>query len=211
MQAYAWLRTLGLVAIALIGSAFAAADAAWGQDQKPPRDFEQCRAITNDQLRLNCLKDLLAKPPSDAATPSAHDSWQFVRTPSPIKGPDAVSIMRTADTLQSDSDLAGLMIRCDEDHGFEVSLAVIRPIPPRNRRDVIVVWGTTTSRFQAEASPAGTTLNLPADAAAFARGPWQAQKELAVTIKDPDGDIHGVIRLDGLSPAMARLSANCSK
>jgi hypothetical protein len=206
------LQVRGLAATVSIGLACAAgASVAWGQDLDPARDFQQCRAIIDDQLRLNCVKDLLSTSPPDAATASANDGWQFVRTPNPAKGPDAVSIMRTADILRSDSDLAGVMIRCEENHGLEVLLAVIRPIPPRSKRDVVVTWGAMTSRLRAEASSAGTTLNLPDEAAVFARGAWQAQKELGVTIKDPEADIHGVVRLDGLSQAMAKLSANCPK
>jgi hypothetical protein len=34
-------------------------------------------------------------------------------------------------------------------------------------------------------------------------------KELAVTIKDPEAEIHGVIPLGGLAPAMAKLAASC--
>ena len=165
--------------------------------------------IANDQARLTCLKNLLPSASSGPAASAAHDLWPLVRTPHPKGGPDAVAIMRTADTAQSDPDLAGLMIRCEEKPGFEVLLALVRPFPPRTKRDVVVTSGTTQSVLRAEASPTGTGLILPIEATAFTTGPWQGLKELAVTIKDPEAEIRGVIPLDGLAPAMAKLSANC--
>jgi len=206
------LLTRSLTVIASTGLACAiGAAAVRGQSPDPAPNFERCKVITNDQLRLNCLRNLLAKPVLGGGTSSSPEGWRLVRTPNPAKGPDAMSIMRTADALRSDPDLAGLMIRCEDNRELEVSLALIRPIPPRSKRDVVVSWGTTQSRFQAEASSAGTALNLPAETTAMARAAWQGQKELAVTIKDPEADIHGVIALDGLSSAMVTLSANCPK
>lgn len=177
------------------------------QDQGASRDFEKCRVIANDQARLTCLKGLLLE--AEPTPQPAHDSWQLIRTPNPARGPDAVSVMRTADTSKSDPDLAGLIIRCEEKQGVGVSLAVVRPIPPRSKREVVVVWETKQSLFQAEASSAGTALNLPIEATMLARDAWQRAKELAVTIKDAGGEIHGVIPIDGLAPAIARLSVSC--
>jgi hypothetical protein len=172
-------------------------------------DFEKCKVIENDQARLNCLKDLLPKPSSEPKVSATDDSWPLVRTPHPKGGPDAVSIMRTADTAQSDPDLAGLMIRCKEGPGLEVLLALVRPFPPRAKRDVVITSLVTPSVLQAEASPVGTALVLPIEATALTTGPWRELKELAVTIKDPEAEIHGVIPLSGLAPAMAKLSASC--
>lgn len=171
-------------------------------------EFEKCKVIANDHARLSCLKDLLPNPSPEPAA-SAIDSWPLVRTPHPKGGPEAVSIMRTADTAQSDPDLAGLMIRCKEGPGLEVLLALVRPFPPRSKRDVVVTSLITPAVLHAEASAAGTALVLPVEATAFTTGPWQELKELAVTIKDPEAEIHGVIPLGGLAPAMAKLSASC--
>ena len=172
-------------------------------------DFAKCKVIENDQARLNCLKDLLPKPSSESKASAADDSWPLVRTPHPQGGPEVVSIMRTADTEHSDPDLAGLMIRCKEKAGLEVLLALVRPFPPRSKRDVVITSLTTPSTLHAEASSAGTALVLPIEATAFTTGPWQGLKALAITIKDPEAEIHGVIPLGGLAPAMARLSASC--
>jgi len=120
-----------------------------------------------------------------------------------------VAIMRTADTSRSDPDLAGLMIRCAEKPGFEVLLAVVRPLPPRARREVVIGSGVTQVALQTEISSLGTGLILPVEATAFTTGRWQELKELAVAIKDPEMDIRGVIPLDGIASAMARLAASC--
>lgn len=181
----------------------------FAQDRDVSQDFAKCKVIANDQVRLNCLKNLLPESAPGSAASAAHDSWPLVRTPRPTGGPDAVAIMRTADTAQSDPDLAGLMIRCEEKPGFEVLLALVRPVPPRTKRDVVITSGTTQSVLHAEASSTGTALILPIEATAFTTGSWQGLKELAVTIKDPETEIRGVIPLGGLAPAMAKLSASC--
>ena len=181
----------------------------FAQGRDVSQDFEKCKAIASDQARLNCLKDLLPNASSDPAASAAHDSWPLVRTPNPKGGPDAVSIMRTADTARSDPDLAGLMIRCQEKPGFEVLLALVRPFPPRTKRDVVITAGTTQSVLHAEASSTGTALILPIEATAFTTGPWRGLDEFAVTIKDPEAEIRGVIPLGGLAPAMAKLGASC--
>jgi hypothetical protein len=185
------------------------ATAVLAQGRDISQDFEKCKVIADDQARLNCLKHLIPRVASNPATSDTGDSWPLVRTPNPKGGPDAVAIMRTADTAQSDPDLAGLMVRCGEKPGLEVLLALVRPIPPRTKRDVVVTSGTTQSVLRAEASSTGTALILPIEATAFTTGPWQGLKKLAVTINDPEADIRGVIPLDGLAPAIAKLSTSC--
>jgi hypothetical protein len=172
------------------------------------QDFEKCKVIANDQARLNCLKSLLPKDPTEPSA-AARDSWPLVKTPHPQGGPQAVSIMRTADTARSDPDLAGLMIRCKEQPGFEVLLALVRPLPPRTKRDVVVTLGSTQSVLRAEASDTGTALILPIEATDFTTGAWRGLNELAVSIKDSGTEIGGVIPLGGLAPAMAKLAASC--
>ena len=172
-------------------------------------EFEKCRLLGDDQARLTCLKALLPKEPDDAATPAGIDSWPLVRTPNPRGGPDAVSVMRTADTTRSDPDIAGLMIRCAERPGLETVLALVRPVPPRSKRDVAVTVGTSEVVLHAEVASAGTALVLPVETSTFTKGPWRDMKEFAVTIRDPDGEIRGVIPLGGIAPAIAKLSANC--
>jgi hypothetical protein len=173
-------------------------------------DFESCKAIKADQARLDCFKRLLNGGSGSAAVGEpAEDLWPLIKTPRPGGGGDAIAIMRTADTSQSDPDLAGLMIRCGEKPGLEVVLALIRPLPPRSKRDVIVFSGAAQTVLHAETAPPGTALVLPIDVTAFTSGPFRDLKQLSIKIIDPESDIRGVIDLDGIGPATAKLSASC--
>ena len=207
-------QLMALIVFALAESLLAAVSGASAQQRDISRDFESCKAIEAEQARLDCFKGLISKDssgPSAAEQKPSTDHWPLVRTSRPSGGPDAVAIMRTADTSRSDPDLAGLMIRCKEkpDSGFEVILALVRPFPPRSKKDVVIAAGTTRSVLHAEIAAPGTALVLPIDATAFVSGPWRGRKELAVDVNDPDGDIRGVIGLDGIAAAMAKLSASC--
>lgn len=173
------------------------------------REFEQCRVLRDDQARLACLKSLLPETTDERAASHPTDSWPLVRTPHPQGGPEAVSIMRTADTTQSGPELAGLMIRCAEKRSLEAVLALVRPMPPRSKRDVVLTAGAAHVLLHAEVTSAGTALLLPVETSTFTTGPWRNAKEMAVTINDPDGEIRGMIPIDGIGPAMAKLSANC--
>ena len=203
----------------LIGKVFAfalisvcGAPVASAQPPAPPDGFETCKALADNQARLDCFKRLLtgtSPGTPKAEEPSAKDSWRLIRTPDPRGGPDALALMRTADMAQSDPDLAGLMIRCQEKRRLEVQLALVRPFPPRSKRDVALDTGKKQSVLRAEASQAGTALILPVDATAFTIGPWQGLSQLAVKISDPEADVRGVIPLDGIVPALAKLAASC--
>jgi hypothetical protein len=102
------------------------------------------------------------------------------------------------------------MIRCQEKPGFEVLLALVRPLPPRAQREVVVNATTTPAVIHAAVSSLGTGVVLPLEPTMFTTGQWRDLKELSVLIHDPEADIRGVIPLDGLAAAMARLSARCS-
>lgn len=173
--------------------------------------FAKCKVMDDDQARLDCLKKLLAVPPTSTPAEAGEDHrWPLVVTPPPAGGGhEAVSIMRTADTTRSDPDLAGLMIRCQEKPGLQVLLALVRPLPPRAQRSVVVSPTTAPTIIHAEVSPLGTGIVLPVEPSMFTTGQWRELKELAVLIQDPEGDIRGVVPLDGLAPALAKLSARC--
>ena len=203
-------RTI-ILALAMLGSYPIEISHVFAEEPEFYQAFEQCKVIADDQLRLDCLKKLLSPLPPTASSNAASspDSWPLVVTHRPAGARDAVAIMRTADTTRSDPDLAGLMIRCEEKPGFEVLLALVRPFPPRTQREVVVGTGAAQSVLHAQVSSLGTGLILPVEASMFTTGPWRGLKELAVVIKDPEIEIHGVIPLDGLAPAMTKLSARC--
>jgi hypothetical protein len=187
----------------------AGATLGFAQERDSQPDFERCKAIASDSARLDCLKKLLPNALSDAPPDGAGAIWRLIRTPRPNGGPDAVAIMRTADTAQSDPDLAGLMIRCRDKPGLEVVLALLRPFPPRSKKDVVVNLGSTESILHAETASPGTALVLPIDATFFTIGPWRALKQLSVEIRDAESNVRGVIPLDGIAPALAKLLASC--
>jgi hypothetical protein len=213
-----------VLAILAVAGGLAGTPTALAQQHVAPEDFDHCKIIADDRARLDCLKRLMQPPSSGVKTQDgtgtqggasaqqeepAKDLWPLVRTPRPNGGPDAVAITRTADVMQSDPDLAGLIIRCQERPGLEVLLALVRPLPPRSKRDVVVKVGSAPATLHAEVAPPGTALVLPTDATAFTTGPWRGLKELPVKVLDPEGDIRGIIPLEGVVPAIAKLSASC--
>jgi hypothetical protein len=173
-----------------------------------PDDFESCKAIAADQARLDCFKRLLPRDKPGEDRPSK-DPWPLIKTPRPNGAGEAFAIMRTGDTAGSDPDFAGLMIRCREQPGLEVVLALMRPLPPRSKRDVVILPNAGRLVLHAETAAPGTALVLPIDGAAFTTGDWRELKQLSIKIIDPDGDIKGVVPLDGVGPAIARLTDAC--
>ena len=203
-------RKAPLVAFAAIAIHVAALTGAMSQAGSA-EDFESCKALAADQARLDCFKRLLSndKPSGTAAENASRDLWPLIKTPRPNGGGDAFAIMRTGDTTGSDPDFAGLMIRCREQAGLEVVLALIRPLPPRSKREVVIAPNAGQLVLHAETAPPGTALVLPIDGTAFTTGDWRELKQLSIRVIDPAGDIKGVVPLDGIGPAIAKLSAAC--
>jgi hypothetical protein len=134
--------------------------------------------------------------------------WHFVRTRNPEGGPDAISIMHTADTSRSDLDLAGLMIRCGE-RGAEVVIVLIRSFPLRARPHVVLGKPGTETQFDAKVAPPGTAVLLPRDAITLVSGPWQTISDLFIQVSDGQTAIRGVVALVGLQAAYKALLASC--
>jgi len=134
--------------------------------------------------------------------------WHFVRTRHPQGGPDAISIMHTADTSRSDLDLAGLMIRCSE-RGTEAVIVLIRTFPLRARPHVVFGKPGNETKFEATVAPPGTSVLLPVDATILVSGPWQAQSDLFIRIEDGQTTISGVVALAGLQAAFKVLATSC--
>jgi hypothetical protein len=216
-QCFCWfLLHIGMIAAVDTAIAQALAQSTAG----PNSNLERCRAITNDAERLRCYEAATAKPepslppqtPSPAPSPST-GPWPLVRTPNPIGGRAAVSVVKTADVTKSDIDLAGLMLRCGESN-IEVLFVLLRPLPPRAHPKVTVTVGGRTTDLKANVVPPGAELLLPLEATALATGPWQGAASLSVEIGPVEGDdqpgpIRGVISLGGLAASLPLLKANC--
>src|SRR5215471_11440013 len=99
-----------LIALILAAAAIdlAGATLAFTQERDSQQDFERCKSIPSDQARLDCLKKLL---PNALSVEGAGAIWPLIKTRALTAGQMPFAIMRTADTAQSDPDLAGLMIR----------------------------------------------------------------------------------------------------
>ncbi|WFU39464.1 hypothetical protein QA640_34660 [Bradyrhizobium sp. CB82] len=147
-------------------------------------------------------------PLVQVASPSG---WKFTRTQGTKDGESFAAIMKTADTVQSDLDFAGLIVRCAPKGKIDVLIALIRPFPPRSRPQVTIAAGGSSLTFEASMAGAGTAVLLPDEVSAFAAGKWQTTPSLAVSVKENDSEIKGVITLGGLREAYASLLASCSQ
>ena len=134
--------------------------------------------------------------------------WRLVRTPNPNGGPEAISIMHAADTLRSDLDLAGIMIRCSE-FGAEVVIVILPALPFRARPRVAFGKPGNEIQFEAKVAPPGTAILLPNDATTLVSGPWQSLDDLFIRIDHDQSTIRGVVKLTGLEQAFKQLNASC--
>jgi hypothetical protein len=132
---------------------------------------------------------------------------RLVKTPDPRGGPDAVSVLHSADTAKSDLNLAGLTFRCGPS-GIDTLLVLLAPLARGSQYGVVAKSGSTETQFEAKVLQGGEVLLLPPSATAMASGPWQAAPELSVDIAGVS-PIHGSIPLSGLSGALSALSQSC--
>lgn len=152
----------------------------------------------------------LERPLVEIAAPSS--IWKFTRTQGAKEGESFVAIMKTADTAQSDPDMAGLIVRCGARGKVDVLVALIRPFPPRSHPRVTITspaGGTVT--FEATMAAAGAAVLLPDEVSAFAAGKWQSTPSLSIIVKESDSEIKGVVALNGLREAYNSLLANCGQ
>jgi hypothetical protein len=168
-----------------------------------------CLFAADQAARLRSFEE--ARPyGAQGAIPDATGAgtWRLVRTPNPRGGPDAVSIMQTADAARSDIDLVGLTLRCS-DTGFDVLVVFLKPFPPRTRPKVELTTGGATVLLEATVIAPGAAISLPAEAATLVKGSWQSSLELAIEVKEDGNATRGVISLVGLGPALSLLTSNC--
>lgn len=141
-------------------------------------------------------------------TPSTSElkgGWHLVRTPNPRGGPDAVSIMHTADTSRSDLDLAGLMIRCGRNHA-EAIVVLLRAFSLNARPTVVLGEPGNETRLEAKVVPPGTAIELPIEAENLAA---RTSTDLDVRIEAAGSTIRGVVPVSGLRRALTVLKLQC--
>ena len=146
--------------------------------------------------------------PEQGSSSQLMDGWHLVRTPNPRGGPDAISIMHTADTSRSDLDFAGLMIRCQEG-AAQALVVLLRPFALRARPHIVFGETENEAPLAATVAAPGTAILIPEDATSLVNGPWQTMNELRVRVDDGQATIRGVVALAGLQPAFKALQASC--
>jgi hypothetical protein len=175
-------------------------------------EVEGCKRIKNEHMRTQCFEQINSKAaPVPQQQSTASGTWQLARTPNPSGGSDSVSITKIANLTPSEQDVAGLMLRCAEGATTNVLIVLAAPLPLRTHPKVIVVAGATMTEFIASVVPPGALVLLPEKASALVEKTWQAVPELAVSIKDNNRALRGVIPLEGISNAMQTLQSNCPK
>jgi hypothetical protein len=178
-----------------------------GQDPGIPTDLNACLAITDNAARLRCFEQAAKLQQTQ---PSPGSAWRLVRSPDPRGGPDAVSVMRTAEFSRSDPDLAGLMLRCAGD-GIETLVVVLDPRPPRTRPRVRLRSRGEEAMFEATMAPPFTALLLPKETTARLAA-WEraGASELSIELSEEGvAPENGLVALAGLGAALDRLRANC--
>lgn len=143
-----------------------------------------------------------------ASSDPAPGGWRLMRTANPSGGPDAVSIVHTADLIRSDPDLAGLMLHCAQ-AGPELLIVVVTPFPPGVHPNVTISSGGNDWHFVGQVVPPGAELLLPPKSPTLVTTAWRSARELTVKVSSPDQSFGGVIPVDGMAAALATLTASC--
>ena len=202
-----WIWLVSIVAVSV-----SAAGAAFAVDTISENAFNRCRAISDETARLHCFENLTSQtsqtePFHPQGAPSSlpvAGKWRLVRTPNPKDGQDVISIMTTAELSGSDSDFAGLMLRC-ADSEYEILVFLIRPLPPRARPAVSI----NGNIFQGSVVPPGASILLPKAAAVLAKEQWQSLPSLSVNVEDNGTTTHGLVSLEGFRTALQTLVDAC--
>jgi hypothetical protein len=155
---------------------------------------------------------VISAPPigafAQAVSGAPADAWKLLRSRDPAGGPDAISIVRTAEPSRSDPDIAGLMLRCSASR-IETLVVVIEPSSPRARLRVTLGAKGASTALEATAVPPFTALLLPPEATSMLSGPWLSAPELSIEISGDRKPANAVVLLAGLGQALERLTAGC--
>lgn len=145
---------------------------------------------------------------SGSSSTAIAGKWRLVHTADPRAGrerKDIVSIMTPAELSGSDTDFAGLGLRC-AGADFEVLIFLLSPLRLQ-ARPAITIDGRS---LQGNVVSPGTAILLSKDASDLARQQWLALPNLSVEVENDSTKIHGFISLDGFNTALQRLMETCS-
>jgi hypothetical protein len=148
--------------------------------------------------------------PGPIAVAETASNWRFSRAQGTKEGESFASIMKAADTAHSDPDFAGLIVRCAPKGKVDVLIALIEPFPPRSHPRVTVSSDGTIQAFEASITAAGAAVLLPDEAGTLAGAKWQTTSSLAVSVKDGDREVKGVVALNGFRAAYSGLTSSCA-
>jgi hypothetical protein len=165
-------------------------------------------AGANHALCSSAGDDACAPRPMVVAETASN--WRFSRAQGPKEGESFASIMKTADTARSDLDFAGLIVRCAPKGKVDVLIALIEPFPPRSHPQVTISSGGAPQVFEGSVTAAGAAVLLPDEASTLASVKWQTASSLAVSVKDGDREVKGVIALNGFRAAYGGLTSGCA-
>jgi hypothetical protein len=179
----------------------------FAQCQPLRADFPDCSGKLAAGDRQRCEDLFTRRVQSTSQTFQLPGGWRLVKTPDPRGGPQAVSVLHTADTGKSDANFAGLTFRCSQTD-IETLLILLQPLARGSKYSVRIKSGSIETHLEAKALQAGEVLLLPPSATALANGPWQTIPELLVDIAAAS-PIHGAVPLNGLSSALSELSQSC--
>jgi hypothetical protein len=158
-----------------------------------------------------CMADSQNRCPPLSPVALGASKWKLARANGPQDGETYISIMKTADTMRSDPDFAGLMIRCTPKGKIDVLIVLIQPFPPQSHPQVTIRSGSSFQVFEGAMTAAGAAVVLPDEAARLAQGPWQSVPSLSVSAKEKQSEIKGVVILDGLREAYNQLTGSCAQ
>jgi hypothetical protein len=162
-------------------------------------------------ITKSCVSDSQNRCPPLSPVELGTSRWKLARVNGPRGGETYVSIMKTADTIRSDPDFAGLMIRCAAAGKIDVLIVLIQPFPPQSHPQVTIRSGSSFQVLKGAMTAAGAAVVLPDEAALLAQGPWQTLPSLSVSVKENQSEIKGIVILDGLREAYDLLTSSCAQ
>lgn len=145
--------------------------------------------------------------PQSLDSPAAAAGWRLVRIRNPRGGPDTFSIMHSADVSQS--DLAGLVLRCQTAPDVDTMVMVIEPWPPASHPKVTLHIGARDAQFDATVLEPFTALLLPRAATAFLTESWRTDPHVSIRIEGENKVMNGTVPIGGLGPAFDDLLKSC--